>query len=314
MHWKNIIEMLLIALAVFYIYRLFKGTQGGRILTGLMICLAGLVVVATFLELKAITLLLQAVSAILMVALIVIFQPELRQVLAEIGKSHVTSSERFLSYIIENVVQAMIQLKQKQLGALVAFDESGDNPDVIETGVKLESVVSSELLVTIFMNKSPLHDGGVLIQGGRIQAAGCIFPVSGRIDLNRQLGLRHRAALGMSEERNSIVVVLSEETGDVSLCSGATIERGLSPEQLRSRLTALLIPDGEPEAYVLGSVTQKFIRATRSFIPDMSKLGWVAILEFAGCMIVAVVIWIFLTRSDVATLQNILIPAVEVKP
>ena len=174
------------------------------------------------------------------VAFVVIFQPEIRKALAELGKQHVFSNPAVKRTIVDEIVQAVQQMSGRKIGALIALEMEAGTSGVQETGARVDSVVSAELLESIFFPHAPLHDGGVVIVRDRIMAAGCLFPLSAKEELGRSLGTRHRAAVGLSEESDAVVVVVSEETGTVSVAHHGRLHRGLDENRLRRLLNAAL--------------------------------------------------------------------------
>ena len=283
----TLLEILLLALGLHYAYRAFKGTQSSRLLYGLMI---GLIFVAAFLWVARSALLHdvveQAAGFWLLIAFI-LFQPELRRFLSELGFSYTISRSTQDSFVIEHVVRAIGELKSKQMGALIAFDPHVENSAITQSGVHIDAAVTEELLCTIFTNKTPLHDGGVILSAGRVHSAGCIFPLSYQQNLSRQAGLRHRAALGLSEEKDVTVVVLSEETGDMAICRAGQLEHGLQLEDLRFRLNQILLPHDRPKS---------FARALRSWITHPPSLSRRTILEFIGCLAAAIILHLLLNK------------------
>lgn len=234
---KFIFEILIIGAAFLYIYRLFHGTRAARVLTGLILLLGSLILVTRLFELKLLAAVLQASSAFIVIFILIVFQPEIRRILAELGGTVYSAHDIERSFLIEHVIQSLDYLRERHYGALIAIERTMTHPQTAQSGVLIDAVVSEELLSSLFYDKNPLHDGGVIISGGRILAAGCVFPVSQRQDLKRTLGLRHRAALGFSEESDVLVVVLSEESGEISLCVNSAIQRPLAIDVLRQRLT-----------------------------------------------------------------------------
>ena len=199
-----------------------------------------------FLELKVIGWLLKSVAAVMAFSTIVIFQPEIRQALARLG------STRFFSFstteqraFLDELTEAVIHLSKKRFGALFAIERNINLEDYSETGVFLDGELSSELTATIFFPKTALHDGGMVIAQERVEAAGCVFPVSHREMQDRSLGLRHRAGLGISEETDALAIVVSEETGSISLCLDGTMERDLTEAEFRARLLEIFISHGQ---------------------------------------------------------------------
>lgn len=301
--WQAALEIWLIAIAVLYAYRLFRGTRGASILYGLIIVFAVLAIMSHLLHLQVIAVVLQAFSAFVVLALLIIFQPELRQALAQLGQGNFLAQSTRQSYVIENVVQAVNFLKEHGHGALIAFERRVEHSQVKQSGVVLDAEVSEELLCTIFTNKTPLHDGGVIIAGERVQTAGCIFPVTQRQNLSRQLGLRHRAALGLSEESDALIVVLSEERGEISLCVEGDVQRPLTIDQLRLRLTEGLMKakrdDGSKEDESEGKKKMLLDVILESLPHDWAgarRWGIVA-LEVALAFVVAGILWFLIMKN-----------------
>jgi len=247
-YWNAAIEIVLLAIAIYYGYLYFRGTRGAKVLTGLAILFITPTLVSQILNLTVISWLLRSLTAFLAIALVIIFQPELRRALAELGSSQFFSSSTQKKETIDILTEAVFELSNKQIGALLAIERDTAIRSFAESGVNIDCEMSQELLLTIFFPKTPLHDGGVIIRNDRIIAAACIFPVSQREDLNRTLGLRHRAGLGITEESDAIAVVVSEETGNISICHRGKIERGFKPGQFEKRLSELLLRDSDSSA------------------------------------------------------------------
>ena len=245
-NWNSIIEILLMATGLYYTYLYFKGTRGARVLTGLALFLVTLMVLSVALHLVVIGYLIGHYSVFLVVAMVVIFQPELRRAFAELGSRSLFPSSRQDKQTLDRVCECVFTLANQHYGALVAIERDIDLRSYAETGVDVRGVFSSELLQTIFHPKTVLHDGGVILRDDQIVAAACIFPVSQRESLDRSYGLRHRAGLGLTEETDAVAVVVSEETGSVSLCFGRTIQRGLTIAELRRQLGTILLFEQDP--------------------------------------------------------------------
>ena len=239
--WNSIIEILLMATGLYYTYLYFKGTRGARVLTGLALFMVTLMVLSVVLDLVVIKYLIKTYSVFLVVALVVIFQPELRRAFAELGSRSLFSGSKQDKQTLDAVCECVFALAHKHFGALIAIERDIGLRSYAETGVDVNGRFSSELLQTIFHPKTALHDGGVILRDDLIVAAACIFPVSQRESLDRSYGLRHRAGLGLTEETDAVAVVVSEETGSVSLCFGQKIQRGLSIAELRRQLGAILL-------------------------------------------------------------------------
>ncbi len=240
-YWSAGIEILLLSVVIYYGYLYFRGTRGARVLTGLAVIFIILTLVSQLLNLTVISWLLRSLTAFIAIALVVIFQPELRRAMAEIGSSNLFSSTTQKKETIDVITESIFELSNRQMGALIAVERDVGIRSFAESGVNLDSEISQELLLTIFFPKTPLHDGGVIVRDDRIVAAACIFPVSQREDLDRTFGLRHRAGLGISEESDAVAIIVSEETGQISLCYRGKIERGFKPEQFERRLSELLL-------------------------------------------------------------------------
>lgn len=240
-HWSDAVEIVILAVLLYYGYRFFRATRGARILTGLLMLLLGLTLISVLFELQVISWLLERFSVFLALGLVVIFQPELRRVLAELG------SRRFFSFngsdeaSVDELIEAMTQLSHSRIGALFALQGGIDLKPYAETGVAVDGKVSNELIATIFHPKTALHDGGLILDQGRIVAAGCVFPVSQKEVNDRSIGLRHRAGMGITEETDAVALVVSEETGALSLCYQGKLEHNLEPDDLKERLREILM-------------------------------------------------------------------------
>ena len=240
-HWTWLVEILLIATAIYHVWKLFHGTRGARVLIGLTILLGTLYVVSWLLHLSVVSRILSLSSSWYLIGIVILFQPELRQILAELGTKPIMAGGREQSETIEHIVNAIEILQRERLGALIAIEGDEIFTPGRDTGTEIHSQISADLLATLFYSKTPLHDGGVIIRNNEIVAAAAIFPLTPQEHLDRVLGLRHRAALGLSEETDAIVVVLSEETGTISIAHGGNLIRPLDPDGLRSQLSKLLL-------------------------------------------------------------------------
>lgn len=239
--WRGLFEIVLLSVGIYYGYLYFRGTRGAKVLTGLAIVFLTLTLISQLLNLAVIGWIIRSFSVFLAVALVVIFQPELRRGLAELGGHPIFSLTSEKRETVHDIAEAVTQLANKQFGALIAIERDTSIRVYEETGVILDSEFSIELMLTLFQPKSALHDGGVVVRNGRIAAAACIFPVSQRETLDRSLGLRHRAGLGITEESDAVAVIVSEETGAISICYRRRIERNFTPELFQKRLAELLL-------------------------------------------------------------------------
>jgi diadenylate cyclase len=235
--WGDLVEILIVAAVFYRVLLLIRRTRAMQILLGVS-GLAFVYVVAWFLGFALITRMLEALFQYGAIAALVVFQPELRSALARLGQSRMFRVFNRLeeSEVVDEIVEAVGQLSRSKIGAIIAIEREVGLDEYAQTGSPVEARVSSEMLTTIFTPYSPLHDGAVLIAGDHIRAAGAILPLTQSVLMDRTLGTRHRAAVGLSEETDAIVIVVSEETAQVSVARGGRLERGLDPDQLRNVL------------------------------------------------------------------------------
>ena len=246
-----------IAILAFIIYKLLwmlRKTSSGRVLRGVLLLLLAMFL-STSLSLTATSWLLDKVVQWGFVLLVVLFQPEIRRFLERVGSSRlglVFASSREvgeeMASAISQTCEAYADLSRDKVGALMVFERQNLLDDVIKTGTALDCGVSSELLKNIFWNKAPLHDGAVIVRDGRIVGAGCMLPLSGNVNLSRDLGMRHRAGIGMSEHSDAVVVIVSEETGSISAAVGGMLKRHLAPETLERLLRNELLNDEQEKS------------------------------------------------------------------
>ncbi len=243
---RDTLDVLLVAVGIYWLLLLIKGTRAIQILVGLG-ALIGLRVAADFLELLTLAWLLDNFLGPAVLIVVILFQADIRRGLGRLGRGFFPRlSERQESQIVEEVVRAAQALSARRIGALIVLERRTGLDDQVEAGVPLDAAVTKELLTTIFQPSSPLHDGAVLIQQGRISHAGAILPLTLRTDLPEGVGTRHRAAVGITEETDAAVIVVSEETGSISVVMGGEMIRGLDAPRLRVVLRdALARPDEE---------------------------------------------------------------------
>ncbi|MCX6895050.1 MAG: diadenylate cyclase CdaA [Verrucomicrobia bacterium] len=249
MNWHNLhtmwrtaaVEILILAVVIYYAFRFVRGTRGAPVVTGFIVVLAAFALGTTLLDLKVLRWLLGTFSAFFAVAVVVIFQPELRRMLAELGNLPLFSSAHEQRENIEVIIQTVERLADVRIGALIAIEQTIQLNEAVESGIKVDCEATPEMLETIFFPNNAIHDGGVLIKGDRITQAACIFPLTQRADLSKSLGTRHRAAIGLSEETDAVVVVVSEETGAISHAYKGQFTRSVTLEQLRAFLTSVLV-------------------------------------------------------------------------
>lgn len=238
---STIIQVAVLACIFYYLLAFFKGTRGAQVLAGFGVVFAVLIVLTQLFNLDVLNWILRNLSVFLGVAIIVIFQPEIRRALAELGRQPVFSVTVERRTVIDHVVEAVTHLAEHRVGALIAMEREIGTRSVQETGVKLDVAVVPELLASIFYPHTPLHDGGVIIAGNRIMAAGCVFPLSHDVELHKTYGTRHRAAVGFSEETDAVVIVVSEETGAISVCYRGRLSGGMDGDQLKVFLSDIML-------------------------------------------------------------------------
>ncbi len=240
-YWRAALEIVILWAGLYWLWVFFRGTRGAKVLTGLAVIFLVMSVLSEFFDLRVIGSLLKYLSTFLVLAVVVIFQPELRRALAALGSNRLFSIATSSRETTELITEIAFDLSNQQLGALIAIERDTNIESFADSGVGIDCKLSRELAVTLFFPKTPLHDGGIIIRDDRIVSAACVFPVSQRVDLDRTLGTRHRAALGLSEESDAVVIVVSEETGIVSICHRGRIERNFEPESFQRRLGELLL-------------------------------------------------------------------------
>lgn len=239
-HWRSGLEILLLTAVIYYLLTLFRGTRGAAVLTGFLTALIAIALVTQVFQLEVLSWILSRALALLAVAALVIFQPELRRALAQLGSQPLFGSGARPGEVINVLVDAATTLAQKRHGALLAVERDVGFRGIVDTGVRLDAPATKELLLTIFFPNTPLHDGGVVVRGNQILAAGCIFPLSQREGLGVTVGLRHRAALGLTEDSDAVVIVVSEETGQISVAQRGHLVQDLDTAGLRAFLETAL--------------------------------------------------------------------------
>ncbi len=249
-NWRNALEILILTVGIYYAFRFIRGTRGAPVVTGFLIALLTFAMVTYVLELKVLQWLLGAFFAFFIVAVVVIFQPELRRMLAELGNLPIFASAHEQRENIEVIIQTVERLADVRIGALIAIEQSIQLQEAVESGIAVDCEATPEMLETIFFPNNAIHDGGVIIKGDRIAYAACIFPLTQRQDLNKSLGTRHRAAIGLSEETDAVVVAVSEETGGISHAYKGHLVRNVSLEELRAFLTSVIVSPAKSRNWI----------------------------------------------------------------
>jgi diadenylate cyclase len=240
LRWQDLVDIVLMSIIVYRLLLIIKGTKAAHMLMGLgVLLLASLL--SRYFELYTVDWLIQSFWAQIVIAIIILFHPEIRRALAQMGETRflhtLTPAEELKS--LEEIVRATIALANRKIGALIAIERETSLRDFIEIGVSLDARVSKEILLSIFHPTSPIHDGAVVIKGNRIVAAGCFLPITMSPDISKALGTRHRAAMGLSEETDAVILIVSEETGAISMAIQGKLETHLDMGTLRDTLTDL---------------------------------------------------------------------------
>jgi len=245
MRWQDILDILLVAFVIYRIFILIKGTRALQILVGMAFLVVAFVASQIF-ELFTLHWILNAFLSSIILVVVVLFQNEIRRALAHVGVNPFASARENSDdggQVVEELMKAAVSLANKKIGALVVLQRETDLRDYVEEGVRIDAVVSKELLLSVFIPYSPIHDGAVIVQGDRVLWAGCFLPLTTRVDVDKELGTRHRAALGITEETDAVVIVVSEESGAISVVLNGRITRNLDGGTLR-RVLLKVFPTG----------------------------------------------------------------------
>jgi diadenylate cyclase len=244
----DIVDILLVAFVLYNLYSLIRYTRAMQLVKGLIALLMA-TLVSKWLGLHVINWLLQKAMTVIAVALPVVFQPELRRTLERLGrgklfgKATTVLAEEEMAELIDSLVKSTIVLSKNKIGTLIILERTTGLNDYIETGVNIEGLVSAEFLINIFIPNTPLHDGAVIIRGNRVMAAGCLLPLTENPNLAKELGTRHRAAIGITEQSDALALIVSEETGTISLAESGRMMRYLDKDSLQEKLGPLLKPE-----------------------------------------------------------------------
>lgn len=237
---RPLLDILILSLIIYYIYKILVHTRAIQLVKGAFL-IAFLYAVAFFLQLSTLLWILNSLATVLVIIIAVVFQPELRSIFTRIGQGEwFRFNTRAKPYQLDTVLNAVEVLAGQRRGCIIVFARRVGLKNVLETGTRINAELSSSLLLTIFGHDTPLHDGAVVIQGGRILCAGCFLPLSDQMDIRRSFGTRHRAALGLAEDTDAVILVVSEESGALSLAHDAALHYDLSPLDVRRNLKSLL--------------------------------------------------------------------------
>lgn len=246
----DVLDMAIIAFGIYHLLRFVRRSRSGQVVRAIVFIVLAMVL-ANVLQLRVVSTVLNYAVEMGVIALIILFQPELRRFLEQMGSGRIkelfvaeTYSDDLENAIVETV-EAYTALSRDKVGALMVFERKTLLDDMLKTGTALDARVSAELLKNLFWNKAPLHDGAVILRGGRIVGAGCMLPLSGNVNLSRDLGMRHRAGIGASENSDAVVAIVSEETGSISVAVDGMLKRHLTPDTLERLLRSELMPENE---------------------------------------------------------------------
>ncbi len=269
---SDLIDIAILSFAIYQLLWIMRKTSSGRVLKGILVLILAMWL-ASALQLTATSWALNYVVSQGILVLVILFQPEIRRFLERVGSSRMSKvfvqppeAAHDIDSAISQTVEAYTSLSKDKVGALMVFERANLLDEVIKTGTALDCAVSSELLKNLFWNKAPLHDGAVIVRNGRIVGAGCMLPLSGNTNLSRDLGMRHRAGIGMSEHSDAVVAIVSEETGSISVAVGGMLKRHLAPETLERLLRNELMPepvqDDSAAKFKLGSLL-RFVKGDK---------------------------------------------------
>jgi diadenylate cyclase len=250
--WWDLIDILVVSFVIYEALKFIRGTRAVQMALGGGMLIA-LIYASRWAHLETVTWLIRNLAGYLVFAVIVLFQADIRRALAHLGRApffRYFAKTESAEESIEEVVVATSMLSAQRVGAIIVVERQIGLRNYIEGGIPLDGVMTYDLLVSIFQATSPLHDGAVIVQDDRVAAAACFLPLTVSPRLSKELGSRHRAAIGLTEENDSVAVVVSEETGGVSLAVDGQIERNLDPEGLRARLRTLVLQGGGPKTHV----------------------------------------------------------------
>lgn len=243
----DVLDILLVAIIFYKMYEMLEDTRAITIVKGLIVLMV-LTMAANLMELHAIYWMLQKFVTLLFVALPIVFQPELRRTLEHLGQGRFFGKSVFLNdeearSLVKELDSAVFRLSRQKIGALIVIEREMGLNDICASGIQIDGLVTADFLMNVFIPNTPLHDGAIVIRGKRLIAAGCLLPLTDNHSLSSELGTRHRAAIGLSEQCDALVVVVSEETGIVSVCEEGRIVRSLDSEQLHSYLRPIFKQD-----------------------------------------------------------------------
>ena len=248
--WTDIVEIIILSFLIYHILVWIKNTKAWSLLKGILV-IAVFILFAAYFEMNTILWIVNNLFSVAVTAVVVILQPELRRAVEELGRKNIISSiipitvgrgpegGRFSDNTINEILKACVEMGRARTGALIVMEKDESLTDYERTGIEIDGVVTSQLLINIFEHNTPLHDGAVIVRGDRVTSATCYLPLSDNMRLSKELGTRHRAGVGISEVTDSLTIIVSEETGKISVAYGGDLERNVDAERLRARLSDL---------------------------------------------------------------------------
>ncbi len=241
----SILDIIVVSFIFYKAYMLIKETRGEQLLKGILLIIL-LIPISSILHLTMLNWILQRTITIGVLSIVIIFQPEIRSVLEHLGRTafndlHIFQDKEKMDEVITQILNAVFSLAETRTGALIVIEQRTKLEDIINTGTKIDATVSSALLENIFVVNTPLHDGATIIRENRIIAAGCFLPLSSNFDINKKLGTRHRAGIGISENSDALVIIVSEETGVVSLAINGKLTRNYTKDRLKDILIRIIL-------------------------------------------------------------------------
>lgn len=256
----SVLDILVVSYIFYKSYMLIKETRAEQLLKGIILIII-LIPISSLLHLTMLSWILTKTLTIGVLSFVIIFQPEIRRALEHIGRSaftdkHLLQDEEIMSKIIDSIIVAVDNLSKSKTGALIVIEQFTGLGEIINTGTKLDAMVSSALLENIFVVNTPLHDGATIIRNDRIISAGCFLPLTQNTDINKKLGTRHRAAIGISENSDSITIVVSEETGMISLAVNGQLTRGYDKENLKDIMIKIIKKSFNEDSSFRGQVVE----------------------------------------------------------
>ncbi|WP_297963728.1 diadenylate cyclase CdaA [uncultured Anaerovibrio sp.] len=241
----DVIDILIVAIILYKVYEMLQDTRAITLVKGLIVLMI-VTLCASLLELHVISWLLQKSVQLLFVALPIVFQPELRRALERLGQGRFLGLDQYLdaeeaNSITNEIDKAVFNMADKKIGALLVIEKNVGINEIIDTGIKIDGLITTEFLMNVFIPNTPLHDGAAVIRGKRLVAAGCYLPLTENRSLSSELGTRHRAGIGLSEQCDAVIIIVSEETGVVSVAENGRIERYMTHDSLRQRIRPLFV-------------------------------------------------------------------------